>query len=100
MTLSASIGMEAAKIDSAPTIQDDLEQTNTIQVDTVQFLSTNGAVMTIIKCAIGAGSFSLPKAFMDGGVYLSFFFTVFLGILSGYTLLILIECCLLASEMQ
>ena len=100
MTLSASIGMEAAKIDSAPTIQDDLEQTNTIQVDTVQFLSTNGAVMTIIKCAIGAGSFSLPKAFMDGGVYLSFFFTVFLGILSAYTLLILIQCSLLASEMQ
>ena len=92
--------MEAEKIDSAPTIKDDSEQINTIQVDTVQFLSTNGAIVTIIKCAIGAGSFSLPKAFMDGGVYLSFFFTVFLGILSGYTLLILIECCPLASEMQ
>ena len=62
------------------------------------FLNINGAIMTIIKCAIGAGSFTLPRAFMDGGVYLSFFFTVFLGLLSAYTLLILIESTAMASE--
>ena len=38
-------------------------------------LSTRAAMLTIIKCAIGAGSFSLPRAFMDGGVYISFLTT-------------------------
>ena len=54
-------------------------------------LTSYGATMTIIKCAIGAGSFSLPRAFMDGGVYLSFFFTLFLGLLSAYTVEVLMD---------
>lgn len=92
--------MEAAKGDSIVVAQGDIERTSGDKIDTVQFLHADAAILTIIKCAIGAGSFSLPKAFMDGGVYLSFFFTVFLGILSGYTLLTLIECSLLAFEFQ
>lgn len=63
------------------------------------FLSSNGAMMTIIKCAIGAGSFSLPRAFMDGGVYLSFFFTLFLGLLSAYTILVLMDSSVIASKL-
>jgi amino acid permease len=62
-------------------------------------LSSNGAMMTIIKCAIGAGSFSLPKAFMDGGVYLSFFFTLFLGVLSACTILILMNSSQIAAKL-
>ena len=62
-------------------------------------LSSNGAMMTIIKCAIGAGSFSLPKAFMDGGVYLSFFFTLFLGVLSAGTILILMNSSQIAAKL-
>lgn len=62
-------------------------------------LSSNGAMMTIIKCAIGAGSFSLPKAFMDGGVYLSFFFTLFLGVLSAFTILILMNSSQIAAKL-
>jgi amino acid permease len=60
-------------------------------------LSTRGAMLTIIKCAIGAGSFSLPRAFMDGGVYISFLTTIFLGILSGYTLLLLVDSSTISS---
>jgi amino acid permease len=57
----------------------------------VRELSVNGCITTIIKCAIGAGSFSLPRAFAYGGVYLSIFFTIFLGLLSAYTLVLLID---------
>lgn len=60
-------------------------------------LSTRGAILTIIKCAIGAGSFSLPRAFMDGGVYISFLTTIFLGLLSGYTLLLLVDSSTISS---
>ena len=60
-------------------------------------LSTRGAMLTIIKCAIGAGSFSLPRAFMDGGVYISFLTTVFLGLLSAYTLLLLVDSSTISS---
>ena len=61
------------------------------------FLSIRGAMLTIIKCAIGAGSFSLPRAFMDGGVYISFLTTIFLGLLSGYTLLLLVDSSTISS---
>lgn len=60
-------------------------------------LSTRGAMLTIIKCAIGAGSFSLPRAFMDGGVYISFLTTIFLGLLSAYTLLLLVDSSTISS---
>ena len=60
-------------------------------------LSTRGAMLTIIKCAIGAGSFSLPRAFMDGGVYISFLTTLFLGFLSAYTLLLLVDSSTISS---
>ena len=60
-------------------------------------LSTRGAMLTIIKCAIGAGSFSLPRAFMDGGVYISFLTTIFLGFLSAYTLLLLVDSSTISS---
>lgn len=60
-------------------------------------LSTRAAMLTIIKCAIGAGSFSLPRAFMDGGVYISFLTTIFLGLLSAYTLLLLVDSSTISS---
>ena len=63
-------------------------------------LSTRGAMLTIIKCAIGAGSFSLPRAFHDGGVYISFLTTVFLGILSAYTLLLLVDSSTISSVLE
>ena len=68
----------------------DRAQTSTV-------LSTRGAMLTIIKCAIGAGSFSLPRAFMDGGVYISFLTTLFLGFLSAYTLLLLVDSSTISS---
>ena len=63
-------------------------------------LSTRAAMLTIIKCAIGAGSFSLPRAFMDGGVYISFLTTIFLGLLSAYTLLLLVDSSTISSLLQ
>jgi amino acid permease len=67
------------------------EERTEISVQGVHELSVNGCITTIIKCAIGAGSFSLPRAFAYGGVYLSIFFTIFLGMLSAYTLVLLID---------
>ena len=49
-------------------------------------------VVTIIKCAIGAGSFTLPKAFQIGGLWISFFLTLLLGYLCSYTLQLLVIC--------
>mmetsp|Transcript_28575 Transcript_28575/g.92697 ORF Transcript_28575/g.92697 Transcript_28575/m.92697 type:complete len:592 (-) Transcript_28575:31-1806(-) len=43
------------------------------------------AAIALIKCAIGAGSFSLPGAFKNGGLVASFFTTIALGALSAYT---------------
>lgn len=37
------------------------------------------AGVNMIKCAIGAGSFSLPMAFKNGGLWASFFATLLLG---------------------
>ena len=48
-------------------------------------------VVTIIKCAIGAGSFT-PKAFQIGGLWISFFLTLLLGYLCSYTLQLLVIC--------
>jgi amino acid permease len=48
--------------------------------------------ITIVKCAVGGGSFSLPYAFQLGGVYASFLFTLFLGYLCFHTIDLLIYC--------
>ena len=50
------------------------------------------SIITIIKCAIGAGSFTLPYAFQRGGLWISFILTLLLGYLSAYTLKLLIIC--------
>lgn len=48
--------------------------------------------ITIVKCAVGGGSFSLPYAFQLGGVYASFLFTLLLGSLCFHTIDLLIYC--------
>ena len=45
--------------------------------------------INLIKCAVGAGSFSLPHAFMMGGVWIVFLLTFVLGALSAYTVSLL-----------
>ena len=67
--------------------------------NTIAVLSTNEAVLTVVKCAIGAASFSLPSAFQQGGVYMSFFSTLALGILNAYTLLLLVDASGMASTL-
>jgi solute carrier family 36 (proton-coupled amino acid transporter) len=57
-----------------------------------QYLTPFTTFITIIKCAVGGGSFSLPYAFQLGGVYASFIFTIFLGFLCFYTIDVLIYC--------
>jgi amino acid permease len=57
-----------------------------------QFLTPFTTFITIIKCAVGGGSFSLPYAFQLGGVSASFLFTIFLGYLCFYTIDLLIYC--------
>lgn len=49
----------------------------------------NEAIISIVKCSIGAGSFSLPFAFVNGGIVASVILTLCLGFLSAYTLLLL-----------
>jgi hypothetical protein len=66
---------------------------------TYEVLSTNEAIVTIIKCAIGAASFSLPRAFQYGGVYFSLLSTLALGILNAYTLLLLVDSSGMASTL-
>jgi len=48
--------------------------------------------VSMVKCALGAGSFTLPAAFLNGGLYLSFAMLVFCGGLAGYTLNLLAHC--------
>jgi amino acid permease len=60
-------------------------------------LSKRSAIMAIVKCGIGAGSFNLPRAFMDGGVYMATVITIFLGCLSAFTLLLLVESSTISS---
>ena len=60
-------------------------------------LTKRGAIMAIIKCGIGAGSFNLPRAFMDGGVYMATVTTIFLGFLSAFTLLLLVDSSTISS---
>ena len=75
------------------------QQRRTRQRANTAVLSTNEAILTIIKCAIGAASFSLPRAFQHGGVYISFFSTLALGILNAYTLLLLVDASGMASTL-
>lgn len=49
------------------------------------------ASINLVKCAIGAGSFSLPFAFKEGGLGFSFVGTLFLGWISAYTVNILAQ---------
>lgn len=55
-------------------------------------LSSLQTCINTVKCAIGAGSFSLPYAFMLGGLWLSIVGTLALGALSAYTVEILARC--------
>ena len=45
--------------------------------------------INLIKCAVGAGSFSLPQAFASGGVWVTFVLTFVLGALAAYTVSLL-----------
>ena len=54
--------------------------------------SNYAAIITIIKCAIGVGCFTLPLAFSEAGLWFAIISTVALGYLSVYTLSLLIYC--------
>ena len=47
--------------------------------------------VNIFKCAIGAGSFSLPYAFMKAGLWAGVLITVLLGLLCFYTINLLTD---------
>lgn len=49
-----------------------------------------GACLNVIKCAIGAGSLTLPYSFQEGGFILSIILTFFLGSLCCYTIYLLV----------
>eukprot|EP00616_Rhizochromulina_sp_CCMP1243_P000617 CAMPEP_0118966964 /NCGR_PEP_ID=MMETSP1173-20130426/4402_1 /TAXON_ID=1034831 /ORGANISM="Rhizochromulina marina cf, Strain CCMP1243" /LENGTH=560 /DNA_ID=CAMNT_0006915847 /DNA_START=32 /DNA_END=1714 /DNA_ORIENTATION=+ len=51
-----------------------------------------GTAVSLVKCAIGAGSLALPWAFQQGGLWFSFCFTCVLGVISTYTVGLLITC--------
>ena len=55
-------------------------------------ISDNAAMMNLIKCAVGAGSLSLPFAFKQGGVLFAFLLTISIGALSSYTVILLKRC--------
>lgn len=55
-------------------------------------LSGVQASVNLVKCAIGAGSFSLPYAFAQGGLLFSFVGTILLGAISAYTVTMLAQC--------
>jgi amino acid permease len=55
-------------------------------------LSSTETIIAIVKCALGAGSFTLPHAFMNGGLVFSCIGTVFIGTISGITLHMLAIC--------
>ena len=50
------------------------------------------ATLNVVKCAIGAGSFALPKSFEDGGLVASISSTLLVGVLAAYTLNLLGLC--------
>lgn len=54
-------------------------------------LSPSQAIFSVIKCAVGAGSFTIPKQFFDCGIILSLLMTLLVGFLSCYTLCILLQ---------
>jgi len=54
--------------------------------------SNYAAIITIIKCAIGVGCFTLPLAFSEAGLWFAIISTLALGYLSVYTLSLLIYC--------
>lgn len=54
-------------------------------------ISYREACISIIKCSIGAGSFSLPFAFMNGGFTFSFFLILIIGFVSATTTKLLVK---------
>lgn len=54
--------------------------------------SMGHAIVSLMKAAVGAGSFALPAGFLKGGLWASFAGLIFLGFLCAYTLKILIFC--------
>jgi len=55
-------------------------------------ISDNEVALALIKCAIGAGSLSLPYAFSQGGLWFSLLGTILIGMLSAYTIVLLKQC--------
>jgi amino acid permease len=55
-------------------------------------LSTLTAFITIVKCSVGGGSFALPYAFKEGGLYASILLTIALGLLCAHTMDMLFTC--------
>lgn len=55
-------------------------------------LSPMQALLSVVKCAIGAGSFTIPKQFYDNGIMLSMILIILVGSISCYTLCLLLQC--------
>lgn len=55
-------------------------------------LSDTQALVCVIKCAVGAGTFTLPYAFLLGGLVFSILGTICIGCISGYSLHLLAAC--------
>lgn len=59
--------------------------------DGAQELTVLGCTINMIKCCVGAGSFSLPFAFYTSGLYAGIAGCIVLGLLSAYTMIILAD---------
>jgi amino acid permease len=49
------------------------------------------AIVSLMKAAVGAGSFALPAGFLKGGLWASFAGLIFLGFLCAYTLKVVLR---------
>lgn len=68
---------------------DDDSSNNQYHSSELTYLQT---ILTILKCAVGGGSFGLPYAFAKGGIVVSILFTIVFGVMCGYTIWMLNEC--------
>ena len=84
---TASDVTHALDVDGSSVVRyEGLRQENDLKMSELQ------CIVTIMKCAVGGGSFVLPYAFLQGGVAASAVSIVFLGVMTTYTVHTLLLC--------
>ena len=79
-------------LDERSTTSETLTEDTTLTNSTETMISLPQTVIAVIKCALGAGSFILPRAFATSGILFSCFGTMLIGIICGLTLYMLSAC--------